>query len=75
MVPSALKVARRIGLKPAPYLLAVWKASIIGSVAAITGNPQSMLIGSFSGTHSARFYFISGRLRWPGSYWMGWRCE
>jgi Na+/H+ antiporter NhaD/arsenite permease-like protein len=36
-------------LKPLPYLLAVATASNIGSVATITGNPQNMLIGSFSG--------------------------
>jgi Na+/H+ antiporter NhaD/arsenite permease-like protein len=32
-----------------PYLLAVATASNIGSVATITGNPQNMLIGSYSG--------------------------
>jgi Na+/H+ antiporter NhaD/arsenite permease-like protein len=49
MVPFTLKVSRRMGLQPAPYLLAVATASNIGSVATITGNPQNMLIGSFSG--------------------------
>jgi Na+/H+ antiporter NhaD/arsenite permease-like protein len=48
MVPLTLKAARRMGLKPLPYLLAVATASNIGSVATITGNPQNMLIGSFS---------------------------
>ncbi|MGH7155089.1 MAG: SLC13 family permease, partial [Acetobacteraceae bacterium] len=32
-----------------PYLLAVAMASNIGSAATLTGNPQNMLIGSFSG--------------------------
>ena len=49
MVPFALAATRRMGLKPLPYLLAVATASNIGSVATITGNPQNMLIGSFSG--------------------------
>ena len=49
MVPFALTASRRMGLKPVPYLLAVATASNIGSVATITGNPQNMLIGSFSG--------------------------
>ena len=49
MVPLTLQAARRMGLKPLPYLLAVATASNIGSVATITGNPQNMLIGSFSG--------------------------
>jgi Na+/H+ antiporter NhaD/arsenite permease-like protein len=49
MVPFALLTTRRMGLKPLPYLLAVATSSNIGSVATITGNPQNMLIGSFSG--------------------------
>jgi Na+/H+ antiporter NhaD/arsenite permease-like protein len=49
MVPLTLKAVRRMGMKPLPYLLAVATASNIGSVATITGNPQNMLIGSFSG--------------------------
>jgi len=55
MVPFTLKMARRMGVKPAPYLLAVATASNIGSVATITGNPQNMLIGSFSGMHYRTF--------------------
>lgn len=49
MVPFALSAARRMGLKPLPYLLAVATAANIGSVATITGNPQNMLIGADSG--------------------------
>src|SRR5229473_7119000 len=49
MVPFVLKAARRMGIKPVPYLLAVATASNIGSTATITGNPQNILIGSFSG--------------------------
>ena len=49
MVPFALITTRQMKLKPLPYLLAVATASNIGSVATITGNPQNMLIGSFSG--------------------------
>jgi len=48
MVPFVLNITRRMGLKPVPYLLAVATASNIGSVATITGNPQNILIGSFS---------------------------
>jgi Na+/H+ antiporter NhaD/arsenite permease-like protein len=55
MVPFTLKVARRLGVKPTPYLLAVATASNIGSVATITGNPQNMLIGSFSGIRYRTF--------------------
>jgi Na+/H+ antiporter NhaD/arsenite permease-like protein len=56
MVPFALTAARRLGLKPLPYLLAVATASNIGSMATITGNPQNMLIGSSSGL--SYLYFI-----------------
>ena len=49
MVPFVLTVTRRMNVPPARYLLAVATASNIGSVATITGNPQNILIGSFSG--------------------------
>ncbi len=49
MVPFVLAVVRRMGVRPVPYLLAVATAANIGSVATITGNPQNMLIGSYSG--------------------------
>jgi Na+/H+ antiporter NhaD/arsenite permease-like protein len=48
MVPLVLSICHRLGREPIPYLLAVATASNIGSVATITGNPQNMLIGSFS---------------------------
>jgi Na+/H+ antiporter NhaD/arsenite permease-like protein len=55
MVPFVLNIAKRMQLQPIPYLLAVATASNIGSVATITGNPQNMLIGSFSGIHYREF--------------------
>lgn len=48
MVPFVLSITRRMKLPPLVYLLAVATGSNIGSVATITGNPQNMLIGSFS---------------------------
>jgi Na+/H+ antiporter NhaD/arsenite permease-like protein len=51
MVPFVLSITRKMSLQPLPYLLAVATASNIGSVSTITGNPQNMLIGSFSGIH------------------------
>jgi Na+/H+ antiporter NhaD/arsenite permease-like protein len=48
MTPFVVRLTRRLGLNPMPYLLAVATASNIGSVATITGNPQNMLIGSVS---------------------------
>jgi Na+/H+ antiporter NhaD/arsenite permease-like protein len=49
MVPFVLSIAGRMRLPALPYLLAVATASNIGSVATITGNPQNMLVGSYSG--------------------------
>ena len=48
MTPFVLRITRRVGLAPMPYLLAVATASNVGSVATITGNPQNILIGSVS---------------------------
>jgi Na+/H+ antiporter NhaD/arsenite permease-like protein len=48
LTPLVLDITRRLGRRPIPYLLAVAMASNIGSVATITGNPQNMMIGSFS---------------------------
>ncbi len=49
MVPIVLKITRRMGVPPLGYVLAVATASNIGSVATITGNPQNILIGAYSG--------------------------
>jgi Na+/H+ antiporter NhaD/arsenite permease-like protein len=58
LTPLVLEVARTLGVRPTPYLLALATASNIGSVATLTGNPQNMLIGVAShipyGTFSAR---------------------
>ena len=48
LTPLVLEITTRLRRNPIPYLLAVAMASNIGSVATITGNPQNMMIGSFS---------------------------
>ncbi|HVA11962.1 MAG TPA: anion transporter [Stellaceae bacterium] len=48
LTPLVIETAKRLGRKPVPYLLALAMASNIGSVATLTGNPQNMMIGSFS---------------------------
>ena len=55
MTPFVLTAARRFGLAPMRYLLAVAVASNLGSVATITGNPQNMLIGLASGISYREF--------------------
>ncbi|HEV2448223.1 MAG TPA: anion transporter [Candidatus Sulfopaludibacter sp.] len=49
LTPLVLEVTTRLRRNPIPYLLAVAMGSNVGSVATITGNPQNMMIGSFSG--------------------------
>ncbi|MBF1999442.1 MAG: anion transporter [Synechococcales cyanobacterium M58_A2018_015] len=46
--PLVLKLALSLQLNPIPYLLTLAAATNIGSVATINGNPQNILIGSFS---------------------------
>lgn len=49
LTPLVLDMALALGRNPVPYLLGVAMGSNIGSVATITGNPQNMMIGAFSG--------------------------
>jgi len=55
LTPLVLDITTHLRRNPVPYLLAVAMASNIGSVATITGNPQNMLVGSFSGIHYRAF--------------------
>jgi Na+/H+ antiporter NhaD/arsenite permease-like protein len=48
LTPLVLDLVIRLRRDPVPYLLAVAMASNVGSVATITGNPQNIMIGSFS---------------------------
>src|SRR5205807_1473801 len=48
LTPLVLEITTSLKRRPVPYLLAVAMASNIGSVATVTGNPQNMMIGSFS---------------------------
>lgn len=47
--PIILSVTVQLGVNPMPYLLALATSSNIGSVMTVTGNPQNMLIGIYSG--------------------------
>lgn len=48
LTPLVLTVTRHLGLPAVPYLIALATAANVGSVATLTGNPQNMLVGSFS---------------------------
>jgi Na+/H+ antiporter NhaD/arsenite permease-like protein len=49
LAPVVLEATRQLVLPPVPYLVALVTAANVGSVATLTGNPQNMLVGSFSG--------------------------
>jgi Na+/H+ antiporter NhaD/arsenite permease-like protein len=77
MVPFVLTVTKRMRIGPLPYLLAVATSSNIGSAATITGNPQNMLIGSFSRIPYRDFFLRLGPvaivglfLNWAVLYWL-----
>jgi Na+/H+ antiporter NhaD/arsenite permease-like protein len=55
LTPLVLEITRQLRRNAVPYLLAVAMAANVGSVATITGNPQNMMIGSFSGIHYRTF--------------------
>ena len=55
-----------LGRKPIPYLLAVAMASNVGSTATITGNPQNIMIGSFSHIPYASFAIALGPVALAG---------
>jgi Na+/H+ antiporter NhaD/arsenite permease-like protein len=55
MAPLVAEIVAALRRNPVPYLLAVAMGSNIGSVATLTGNPQNMLIGSYSGIDYGTF--------------------
>ena len=55
LTPLILEIVLALRRNPVPYLLAIAMAANIGSVATITGNPQNMMIGAFSGIQYRAF--------------------
>ncbi len=55
LTPLVLDLTLALKRQPMPYLLAVAMASNVGSTATITGNPQNIMIGGFSGIPYAHF--------------------
>lgn len=49
LTPLVVRLTQSLKLNPIPYLLALAGATNLGSVATVSGNPQNILIGSFSG--------------------------
>src|SRR5208282_320193 len=82
MAPLVLRICKRMGVRPLPYLLAMATASNIGSTATITGNPQNILIGSVSGiayrdflAHLGPVAFVGLLVDWALLYWIFLRHE
>lgn len=48
LTPLVLEITTALRRNPLPYLLGIAMGANIGSAATITGNPQNMLIGSYS---------------------------
>jgi Na+/H+ antiporter NhaD/arsenite permease-like protein len=66
LAPLVLELTRAMGRKPMPYLLAVAMASNVGSTATITGNPQNIMIGSFSQIPYTKFVLALGPIALMG---------
>jgi Na+/H+ antiporter NhaD/arsenite permease-like protein len=55
LTPPLLVVLRQAQLPPTPFLLTLAMSSNVGSVMTVTGNPQNMLIGNYSGISYVEF--------------------
>lgn len=55
MTPLLIHICNKRNLPAIPYLLAIATAANIGSIATLTGNPQNMLIATFSGLNYLYF--------------------
>jgi Na+/H+ antiporter NhaD/arsenite permease-like protein len=66
MTPLVLELALALRRNPLPYLVALVTAANVGSVAAITGNPQNMLVGISSGIPFLQFTAALGPIAVAG---------
>lgn len=57
MTPFVLLLTSRSQVNAKPYLIALVTSANIGSVATLVGNPQNMLIGTFSHWQYLNFFF------------------
>jgi Na+/H+ antiporter NhaD/arsenite permease-like protein len=56
--PLVLGATRRAKLNPVPFLVALVTSANLGSSMTLTGNPQNMLVGIYSGIGFGRFFFL-----------------
>src|SRR2546422_10125401 len=72
VTPVLLAALGPLRVRPTPYLIGLAMGSNVGSVLSVTGNPQNMLVGIWSGTTFGGFLVRSeerrvgkeGRSRW-----------
>jgi Na+/H+ antiporter NhaD/arsenite permease-like protein len=57
ITPVLLAALGPLRVRPNPYLIGLAMGSNVGSVLSITGNPQNMLVGIWSGTSFGGFFF------------------
>lgn len=55
LTPLVIGLARRLSVRPLPYLLALAMAANAGSLATLTGNPQDVVLGLAAGVGYLRF--------------------
>jgi Na+/H+ antiporter NhaD/arsenite permease-like protein len=55
VTPILLAALGPLGVRPIPYLLALAMGANVGSVLSVTGNPQNMLVGIWSGASFGGF--------------------
>jgi Na+/H+ antiporter NhaD/arsenite permease-like protein len=55
LTPLVLRLAKKLGYKPVPHMIALATAANIGSSGTITGNPQNIFIGAHSHIPYAKF--------------------
>lgn len=58
LTPFILTLTSRSRTDPKPYLLALASSANIGSVATLVGNPQNMLVGTFSNWKYLPFFLL-----------------
>jgi Na+/H+ antiporter NhaD/arsenite permease-like protein len=56
VTPVLLVALGPLGVRPVPYLLGLAMGANVGSVVSVTGNPQNMLVGIWSGTSFGGFF-------------------
>lgn len=57
MTPLVLLLTSRSKANPKPYLIALATSANIGSVSTLVGNPQNMIVGTFSHWSYLKFFF------------------